>query len=129
VGREMTNRVAVGDRVRLLSCTDEYTRLQPGELGTVNFIDDAGTVHVNWDSGSSLGLVPGEDAWEPLGPAVRGDLPPCPACGGDRLRLERRLRAKEVGTFSVAGSQLKFPAVEVLWLVCGECGVESEAKA
>lgn len=47
----------VGDRVRLVRCTDEYTRLRPGELGTVSFIDDTGTVHVDWDSGSKLGLV------------------------------------------------------------------------
>jgi hypothetical protein len=29
----------------------------------VRRIDDAGTVHVNWDCGSRLGLVPGEDSW------------------------------------------------------------------
>ena len=30
-------------------------------LGTVQFVDDAGTIHVGWDNGSSLGLVPDED--------------------------------------------------------------------
>lgn len=56
---------AVGDRVRLVRCTDEYTRLTPGELGTVSFIDSMGTVFVNWDSGSKLGLVrEAGDAWE-----------------------------------------------------------------
>jgi Domain of unknown function (DUF4314) len=29
-------------------------------------IDDNGTVHVKWDSGSILGLVPGEDEWDVL---------------------------------------------------------------
>lgn len=53
-----------GRRVRLLRCTDPYTRLKPGSEGTVSLVDDAGTVHVDWDSGSTLGLVPGEDAWE-----------------------------------------------------------------
>ena len=47
----------VGDRVRLIRCTDEYTRLTPGELGTVTFIDSLGTVHVKWDSGANLGMV------------------------------------------------------------------------
>lgn len=56
---------AVGDRVRLIRCADEYTRLQPGEEGTVSFIDSMGTVFVNWDSGSGLGLVrQAGDAWE-----------------------------------------------------------------
>lgn len=48
---------AVGDRVELVRCTDEYTRLQPGERGTVTFIDSLGTVSVDWDSGAKLGLV------------------------------------------------------------------------
>lgn len=49
--------VAVGDRVTLIRSTDEYTRLQPGEQGTVTLVDALGTVHVDWDSGSRLGLV------------------------------------------------------------------------
>lgn len=47
----------VGDRVELVRCTDEYTKLKPGELGTVTFIDSMGTVMVNWDSGAKLGLI------------------------------------------------------------------------
>lgn len=53
-----------GDRVRLVRCTDTRTRLKPGDEGTVVFVDSLGTVHVKWDSGSSLGLVPDEDDWE-----------------------------------------------------------------
>ena len=34
-----------------------------GAPATVRFIDDMGTVHVKWDCGSSLGLIPGEDMW------------------------------------------------------------------
>jgi hypothetical protein len=48
---------AKGDRVTLVACQDRYTRLEPGQLGTVDFIDDAGTAHVAWDSGSHLGMV------------------------------------------------------------------------
>jgi hypothetical protein len=46
-----------GRRVRLVWCTDEYTRLRPGTLGTVQWRDDMGTLHVRWDDGSTLGLV------------------------------------------------------------------------
>lgn len=53
-----------GRRVRLVSTDDPYTRLQSGEQGTAQFIDDMGTLHVNWDSGSSLGLVSGHDRWQ-----------------------------------------------------------------
>lgn len=50
-----------GDRVALIHTADPYTRLQPGTLGTVRLVDDAGTIHVKWDDGSSLGMIPGED--------------------------------------------------------------------
>jgi Domain of unknown function (DUF4314) len=53
-----TDLYPVGTRVLLVRTTDEYTRLQPGATGTVNFIDDLGTIHVRWDDGSSLGIVP-----------------------------------------------------------------------
>ncbi len=31
-----------------------------GTKGKIDYVDDAGTVHVNWDNGGSLGLVPSE---------------------------------------------------------------------
>lgn len=59
----VTIDIQKGDRVRLISTGDPYTRLITGDTGTVRRIDDLGTVHVKWDSGSALGLVPGEDSW------------------------------------------------------------------
>ena len=53
----MNPHVVAGDRVEFVSSSDPYTKLQPGELGTVVIVDSIGTVHVNWDSGSKLGLV------------------------------------------------------------------------
>lgn len=52
-----------GTRVRLISMND--VQAPPvGTEGTVQYVDDAGTVHVHWDTGGSLGLVPGADEWE-----------------------------------------------------------------
>ena len=56
----------VGRRLELAYCSDPYTQLQPGAKGTVGFVDDLGTLFVDWDSGASLGLVPGEDSWKLL---------------------------------------------------------------
>lgn len=50
-----------GKRIELVRTSDPYTRLRPGAQGTVVFADDLGTLFVNWDDGSSLGLVLGED--------------------------------------------------------------------
>lgn len=35
-----------------------------GCKGTVTTVDDMGTIHTQWDNGSSLGLIPGEDRWK-----------------------------------------------------------------
>lgn len=50
-----------GTRVVLVKMDDPYTKLKPGDTGTVINIDDVGTIFVNWDRGSSLGIVFGED--------------------------------------------------------------------
>ena len=51
-----------GTRVELVSMNDPYnTRLKPGDQGTVAFVDDLATVFVDWDCGSGLGVVLGED--------------------------------------------------------------------
>lgn len=50
--------VEKGARVRLLTCNDPYTRLERGQEGTVTHVDSLGTVHIAWDDGSTLGLVP-----------------------------------------------------------------------
>lgn len=46
-----------GTRVRLVRTTDLFTRLRPGDLGTVDSTDDTGTIAVRWDSGSRLGVI------------------------------------------------------------------------
>jgi hypothetical protein len=50
-----------GTRVELVRMNDPYTKLRPGDLGTVDFIDDAGTTFCIWDIGSTLGVAYGED--------------------------------------------------------------------
>ena len=50
-----------GTRVMLIRMSDPYTNLRQGDRGTVTMVDDIGTIHVNWDRGSSLGVVFGED--------------------------------------------------------------------
>lgn len=63
--KEVIERLRVefpaGARVELVFMQDEYRKLNPGEKGTVVAVDDIGTIHVNWDCGSSLGIAYGED--------------------------------------------------------------------
>ena len=53
-----------GRRVRLIRLEDKWTNLKPGDEGVVSCIDDTGTVFVDWDNGSKLGLLPSEDHWD-----------------------------------------------------------------
>lgn len=50
-----------GCRVELISMHDQYSKLQPGDRGTVQFVDAIGTIFVNCDCGSGLGVAYGED--------------------------------------------------------------------
>lgn len=56
-----------GCRVKLVSMNDPYTRIHQGTQGTVIEVDDIGTIHVLWDSGSTLGVVFGEDSCKKIG--------------------------------------------------------------
>ncbi len=49
-----------GCRVELLRMDDPQAP-PIGTRGTVIGVDDIGTIHVNWDTGSSLGVAYGED--------------------------------------------------------------------
>lgn len=51
----------VGARVELLEMNDPYRVMPKGLKGTVTWVDDTGTIGVDWDNGSSLGVVYGID--------------------------------------------------------------------
>lgn len=59
------NMYPAGSRVRLHFMEDPRP-IPFGTEGTVNHVDDAGTIHVDWDNGRRLGLVYGEDSFEKI---------------------------------------------------------------
>lgn len=60
--KQLKNGYLPGTRVVLVKMDDPYTKITPGTKGTVTGVDDLGTIHVNWDSGSTLGVAYGEDS-------------------------------------------------------------------
>lgn len=50
-----------GTRVELISMDDPYSKLRPGDRGSVTGVDDTGTIFASWDNGSGLGIVYGVD--------------------------------------------------------------------
>jgi Domain of unknown function (DUF4314) len=64
-----------GDRIALVRTDDPGTRLRPGDQGTVTRWDPTqGQLHIRWDSGSTLTMLPGEgDQVRLLAPAAGQD--------------------------------------------------------
>lgn len=50
-----------GTRVELLRMDDPYTHIPIGTHGTVICVDDIGSIRVQWDTGSCLNIIYGED--------------------------------------------------------------------
>ena len=59
-----------GTRIRLNAMEDPYHPILPGTEGEVDFVDDAGQLHMKWDNGRSLALIPGEDSFAVLPPKL-----------------------------------------------------------
>ena len=55
-----------GTRLVLLSMDDPYAPVPSGTKGTVVHVDDAAQIHMKWDNGRTLALVPGEDSFRKL---------------------------------------------------------------
>lgn len=55
-----------GTRVVLNSMDDDPRPIESGTRGTVEAVDDIGTVHCEFDNGRSLGLIEGKDDFRAL---------------------------------------------------------------
>ena len=52
-----------GQRIRLLHMEDRFHPVPDGTEGEIEFIDDAGQLHMKWDNGRTLALIPGVDSF------------------------------------------------------------------
>ena len=62
-----------GTRILLLHMGDDPRPVEDNMRGTVEFVDDIGTIHCGFDNGRSLGIVPGEDSFRKLTDAELAD--------------------------------------------------------
>ena len=70
---DIKERYPEGTRIVLDYMGEDPHPIEPGTRGTVRHVDDIGTVHVDFDNGRRLRLVPGEDSFHKLKERDRGD--------------------------------------------------------
>lgn len=99
-----------GDRIRLLSMPDDPDPIAVGATGTIESVTEGplGQVHVRWDSGRSLSLIPGVDRFEVIkrGPEPEQPTGPTPVAV-PRAAYEGIVAARDSGMFNM----LDLPAI------------------
>ena len=61
---QLRKQYPVGTKIRLISMRDEKYPILPGTIGEVTHIDDLGSIHMKWQNGSSLALIPEVDSFK-----------------------------------------------------------------
>lgn len=56
----------VGTRIEMISMDDPYSPIEPGTQGTIDYVDDVGTLHCKFDNGRTLGVIPSEDSFKTI---------------------------------------------------------------
>lgn len=64
--QRMKDNYPPGTRLILLQMGDDPRPIEPNTKGTVQAVDDMGTIHCAFDNGRQLGIVPGEDSFRRL---------------------------------------------------------------
>ena len=70
--QEIKERYPVVIRIQL-DFMDDTQAISPCIKGTVRLVDDAAQIHVNWDNGRSLAVIPGEDSFHKIIERNRND--------------------------------------------------------
>lgn len=66
LAKENKAKYPPGTRIQLIKMNDPHSPVEEGTRGTVKHVDDSGQLHMQWDNGRTLALVPGEDSFRKL---------------------------------------------------------------
>ena len=61
----LRQRYPEGTRI-CVDSMDDYCPIESGTCGTVEFVDDAGTLHCKFDNGRMLGVIPDVDEFHTI---------------------------------------------------------------
>ena len=60
---QLRKKYPAGTKLQLISMRDEKYPILPGTIGVVTHIDDMGSIHLKWQNGSSLAIIPEVDSF------------------------------------------------------------------
>lgn len=60
---QLRKQYPIGTKIQLISMRDEKYPILPGTIGVVTHIDDMGSIHLKWQNGSSLAIIPEVDSF------------------------------------------------------------------
>ena len=99
----MREQYPPGTRLRLIEMNDPYAPVPPGTEGSIAHIDDQCQIHMKWDNGRTLAVIPGVDRFSIIPQPIQvlklympltvkayernqwGDLEDEPCCLGDMM--------------------------------------------
>ena len=64
---QLRKQYPIGTKIQLISMRDEKYPILPGMIGVVTHIDDMGSIHLKWQNGSSLAIIPEVDSFRVAG--------------------------------------------------------------
>lgn len=56
-----------GTKLQMITMRNEKYPVPPGTVGEVTYIDDIGSIHMKWENGSSLAIIPEVDSFRVAG--------------------------------------------------------------
>lgn len=65
--KNLRKKYPAGTKIQLISMCDEKYPIPMGTIGEVTHIDDMGSIHMKWQNGSSLAIIPEVDSFKVLG--------------------------------------------------------------
>ena len=90
----------VGTRIELVRMYDDPYPMPAGSRGTVQYVDDAGHIHMKWDNGRTLSLIWDKDSFHKIGMENAPVAERYPLLFGSAIDGNRRLHnIQEVAEF------------------------------
>lgn len=61
---KIKNQYPIGTRIEMIHMEEQLSPVESGMKGTVQIVDDVGTLHMKWDNGRTIGIIPNKDQFK-----------------------------------------------------------------